>query len=71
MSILRRTRLIPPPRNWLSALYQAWLRHRTQSATRKLLWSMSDERLKDIGLTRGDIKRLYTSDYRDDTFRHR
>ncbi|WP_033568026.1 DUF1127 domain-containing protein [Dickeya undicola] len=71
MSIPRRIRRIPQPCNWLSALYQAWLRHRAQSATRKLLWNMSDERLKDIGLARGDIERQYTSDYRDDTLRHR
>ncbi|WP_375153892.1 DUF1127 domain-containing protein [Brenneria goodwinii] len=42
----------------LIRLYQKWRTWRLKVQTRRSLLRMSDERLKDIGLTRDDIDRL-------------
>ncbi|OSM94047.1 MULTISPECIES: DUF1127 domain-containing protein [Lonsdalea] len=39
-----------------------WQRRRLRTRTRKLLHMMSDERLKDIGLSRADIDQCYRAD---------
>lgn len=71
MTTLHHIRPVARPHALLAWLYQAWLRRRAQAATRKLLWSLSNERLKDIGITRADIDRLYSTYSRDDTLRRR
>ncbi len=45
----------------LRMLYQLWRHRKAQAESKKLLLSMNDDRLKDIGLTRADIHNLFSS----------
>lgn len=49
-------------RTLVSRLYQHWQARRLRISTRTLLRTMSDERLKDIGLSRADIDQCYRAD---------
>lgn len=41
------------------SVYESWKERRLLNRTRALLYAMSDERLKDIGLSRADIDQCY------------
>ncbi|MFP1907014.1 DUF1127 domain-containing protein [Lonsdalea quercina] len=40
-------------------VYESWRERRLRNKTRALLYTMSDERLKDIGLSCADIDQCY------------
>ncbi|ACT08678.1 protein of unknown function DUF1127 [Dickeya chrysanthemi Ech1591] len=50
---------LPPDESILSRLLQRWRTWHQYNQTRKILNELNDAHLKDIGLKREDIERLY------------